>query len=987
MLGTISPGLCVMFKRTACITCRATPLVQLLEESMTRSRSWFLLLVVLAALAFQSQPVAQSAPEQPVRSLEDLAQLEKRIQEVVARVRPAVVCLRMQGSSGSGTFITEDGWIATAGHVSGVRVGTSCRVILHGGEVLDAEVYGWHEAMDYGLVKADTKGRKVPFVEIGNSGELRPGQWLIAMGHPLGHEPGRDAVVRAGRCLTPENERSMVVMDAPVISGDSGGPVFDLSGKMVAINQSIRTNNVSINNVAPVDLYKDLLPRLREKEGIGNARQPQWGRGMREPPEGALNRQEMQHYANAMRALQARELARAVQLFDRIANTEKRPPDIFYNAACAYSLRSAELSGDAKNAMVEKAVTALRRAVENGFTDLQHAANDGDLDPIRETEGYQSWLSWARALTRKPVVGISVRSARGIRVDSVAPESPAAAAGIEVNDIIERVGDARMTRASDWIEAVMERGFSPEEDIRISRRGGRVNVRLNLPAFGARVFGQGGARLMEIHEDGLAFNAGLRPNDVIEEVDGQRIDGGFDFANAMLMSSATEETELTVRRGFSRERIKFSYSLGDLGGDSGSGVLPVPDWKQGVNLLTLWQDLTQQRTGGTVFPIRQLGKQSAFATAVSAEGHLVTKASQIVESEKIELLDGTTPFEAKLVARNDRYDIALLKADRKFERFIDFTPAEGRPEFPAIGSMVASVDARGGAFAHGFIALPSYNSDRQIGQPDPNAPFMGINARDADGGGAELTAVTAGAPAGRAGLRVGDVILRMNGQAVEDWTSLVAMIQGRRSDETITLAVRRGSEMLDVNVTLMPRAQAMGQAPPARGTGRPELGIQQVRPQETGVEISVIKAGSPAELAGINTGETLLRLDDRAVTNMRDVNEAVQAKKIGDHITVVLLREGAEVIIEVQLAEEDAPPAPPAQGRPNVAGPVNDRLSHFGTVIQHDGVVMPYQQGAPIVDLQGNIVGLNIARADRTRTFALSAKRVSDVLKELMGQE
>ena len=79
-----------------------------------------------------------------------------------------------------------------------------------------------------------------------------------------------------------------------------------------------------------------------------------------------------------------------------------------------------------------------------------------------------------------------------------------------------------------------------------------------------------------------------------------------------------------------------------------------------------------------------------------------------------------------------------------------------------------------------------------------------------------------------------------------------------------------------------------------------------------------------------------------------------------------------------------APPPPPGGGRPNVKGPINDRYTHFSKVIQHDGVVLPSQQGSPVYDLDGNVIGLNIARADRTRTFALSSQRVATILDELL---
>jgi S1-C subfamily serine protease len=173
-------------------------------ENIVKTRALFALLLLLAIGAASHQ--TQSAPGQ-LKRLEDYQQLEARIQGVVDQVRPAVVGIRMSRSSGSGCFISEDGWVATCGHVTGTAVGTRCKVVLHGGETLDAVTAGWHEAMDFALVKADTKGQKVKYCALGESENVKPGDWLIPMGHPLGAEGGRDAVVRAGRCLVPENAR------------------------------------------------------------------------------------------------------------------------------------------------------------------------------------------------------------------------------------------------------------------------------------------------------------------------------------------------------------------------------------------------------------------------------------------------------------------------------------------------------------------------------------------------------------------------------------------------------------------------------------------------------------------------------------------------------------------------------------------------------------------------------------------------------------
>ncbi|MDC1142398.1 PDZ domain-containing protein [Planctomycetota bacterium] len=941
---------------------------------------------LLLLLALTSLTTAQSAPVAPVDTFADYVKLQARVQAIAKKVRPAVVGVRMSRSSGSGCFISADGWVATAGHVTGTKPGTTCRIVMHGGKMLDAVTYGWHEQMDYGLIKADTKGVAVPFCKLGKSEDVVAGQWLVPMGHPLGPETGRDAVVRAGRCLLPENPRSMITMDAPVISGDSGGPVFDLKGEIIAINQSIQTNNVSINNVTPVKLYKEILNELKANKTWGNGGNPQWGSGLKQAAEGVPTGQDAKDYQAAINAYRAKKYKKSANLFDKVLADPKRPAGVFYNGACTYALYAKQLKGDAKEAMALKAVAAFRQSIENGWRDMDHAGSDADLDSLRDRDDFQEVMDYGRKAGMAPVLGLSVRSARGIRVDQVLPNSKAAKAGFTGGDIIEKVGKEKIQKATHWVKAVIETGLTEATPVKVKSSGKRKEIVVTVPPFGAKIFGQGGAKIVSLVQGGLAFNAGLKEKDVIVRVGETKIKSALDFANAMMLSDGNEEIDLEVRRGYAREVIKFSYSTGDEAIDD-SGVLAREDWKQGENLLTLWEGKLGEQSKGSVFPVKQKGKQVAFATAISADGLLLTKASQIESGTDFVLLDGTKEFEAEIVARSDRYDVAMLKAKRSFKTFLEFKE-KATEGFPEIGTMLASVDDDGKIFAHGFVALPPYDTDKIAGRPDPNSPFLGINARNAEDGGAEVTSVSAGMPAAKGGLEVGDVIVAMDGQEVKDWTSLIAMIKGRGNTETVTLTVKRGEKTEELSVTLVPRAKALGGSAPSKGTGKPELGIFGCRKhKEGGIEIGIVKSGTPAELAGINSGEQLLKIDGKELTKQRELDDAIKAREIGDKVTLTLLRDGAEVEIEIELSEQDAPPPPPGGGRPNVKGPINDRYTHFGKVVQHDGVTLPNQQGSPVFDLQGNLIGLNIARADRTRTFALPTERIVEILKELASKK
>lgn len=199
-----------------------------------------------------------------LENLEELRVLEKQVRTVVEKALPCTVGIRIGAAAGSGIIVSEDGYVLTAGHVSG-QADRNCTIILSDGRAVKAKTLGADFGADSGLIKITDEG-KWPHVEMGNSSDLKRGQWCIAMGHPGGYRPGRSPVVRLGRILNTTNR--LVRTDCTLVSGDSGGPLFDLDGKVIGIHSHIGLL-LTINMCVTVDTYRDSWDRLASGETWG----------------------------------------------------------------------------------------------------------------------------------------------------------------------------------------------------------------------------------------------------------------------------------------------------------------------------------------------------------------------------------------------------------------------------------------------------------------------------------------------------------------------------------------------------------------------------------------------------------------------------------------------------------------------------------------------------------------------------------------------
>jgi serine protease Do len=209
--------------------------------------------------------------------VDDLKAMEAHVKVLVQKVMPCTVCVRVGNASGSGVIVSDDGVILTAAHVVG-KPDQDVSIVLSDGREVKGKTLGMNTGIDSGMMKiTDTPPKdfgvgpdknKWPFIEMGESAKLKKGQWVLTMGHPGGFQKGRTPPVRLGRIL--EAGSKVIRTDCTVFSGDSGGPLFDMEGKVVGIHSRI-ASSLTINWHVPIDTFRETWDRLVKGEKWGGA--------------------------------------------------------------------------------------------------------------------------------------------------------------------------------------------------------------------------------------------------------------------------------------------------------------------------------------------------------------------------------------------------------------------------------------------------------------------------------------------------------------------------------------------------------------------------------------------------------------------------------------------------------------------------------------------------------------------------------------------
>lgn len=210
--------------------------------------------------------VAFGEAREAIIGINDLIQLESRVGEVAAKSKNATVALISErtGSSGSGILVSADGLVLTAAHV--VQGMEEVDIYFSDGKKWRGKVLGANFSKDIGMVKLEEAG-PWPHVELGKSTPLQAGSWVVALGHSAGFDHARTPPVRFGRVMS-TGPGNYFTTDCTLIGGDSGGPLFDLNGRLVGINSSIGRSWKN-NNHAGIDGFHEDWDRLLAGETWG----------------------------------------------------------------------------------------------------------------------------------------------------------------------------------------------------------------------------------------------------------------------------------------------------------------------------------------------------------------------------------------------------------------------------------------------------------------------------------------------------------------------------------------------------------------------------------------------------------------------------------------------------------------------------------------------------------------------------------------------
>jgi serine protease Do len=236
-----------------------------------------------------------------------------------------------------------------------------------------------------------------------------------------------------------------------------------------------------------------------------------------------------------------------------------------------------------------------------------------------------------------------------------------------------------------------------------------------------------------------------------------------------------------------------------------------------------------------------------------------------------------------------------------------------------------------------------------------------------------------------------------------DGTKAVGAVRIRRTDMDLALIKIERDGLLPIELKtnrevpiggwlistdIRPSALSIGVVGVANRNVRPEkpvLGVRlELTPDRTqGAMVASIVDGGGADRAGIEIGDIIQTVDGKSYSKRDDVLDKLRSLQAGQFVELGILRDERPIKITAQMM--DLANSLFDSTEMEVNGHISARATGFQNVIQHDTVLQPHQCGGPIVDVEGNVVGLNIARNGRVASLAFHSRSLEPTIRDMLS--
>jgi serine protease Do len=373
---------------------------------------------------------------------------------------------------GSGFVIDPSGLIVTNNHVVGNA--DKITVILQDNSRHPAKIIGRDEKTDLALLQIDAGGKKLPFVGWGDSDNSKVGDWVMAVGNPfgLGGTVTAGIVSALGRNINEGPYDDFIQIDAPINRGNSGGPTFNLHGEVIGINTAIYSpsgGSVGIGFALPSNTAKNVIQQLREhghvtRGWLGVAIQtitPTIAKSLGMDPDQP-----------------AGALVASVTPSSPAAKAGIKPGDVILSAEGQPIKTVHDLPRLVANTPIGKKIDL---QVRRGGKDMTLSATIGELQETQQaaaaadnTRPEKTSSLGLQLSSIDPAVRRQFRipkEVEGAVVAEVAPDSPAAALGIEPGDVIESVDQQPVKTPQQAAEALQQASSKGNILLLLNRHG------------------------------------------------------------------------------------------------------------------------------------------------------------------------------------------------------------------------------------------------------------------------------------------------------------------------------------------------------------------------------------------------------------------------------------------------------------------------------------------------------------------------------------